>query len=129
MLFRSGIRAADKDVNIKILNAADTDKNDILTEVFKSKAVLVGSPTINKGVSYAIMGILEMMKGLSFKNKKGAGFGAYGWSGESAKIINDVLSKAGFAVVSEPIKELWNPDEEALNRCKEFGKNFVDKIR
>lgn len=124
-----GIKSADKDVTIKIFNAAKTDKNDILTEVFKSKAVLVGSPTINKGISYAIMGILEMMKGLAFKNKKGVAFGAYGWSGESAKIISEELGKAGFAVVSEPIKELWNPDDEALNRCKEFGKNFVEKIK
>jgi anaerobic nitric oxide reductase flavorubredoxin len=124
-----GIRTADKNVKIKILNAADTDKNDVLVEVFKSKAVLVGSPTINKGISYAIMGILEMMKGLSLKNKKGAAFGAYGWSGESPKIINDLLNKAGFVIVSEPIKELWNPDAEALNRCKEFGKNFVENIK
>lgn len=124
-----GIKTADKDVTIKIFNAAKTDKNDILTEVFKSKAVLVGSPTINKGISYAIMGILEMMKGLAFKNKKAAAFGAYGWSGESAKIISEELGKAGFAVVNEPIKELWNPDDEALNRCKEFGKNFVEKIK
>lgn len=124
-----GIKEADKDVTVKIYNADHTDKNDILTEVFKSKAVLVGSPTINKGLSYAVMGLLEMMRGLSFKNKKGAGFGAYGWSGESAKIISDELARAGFTVVSEPIKELWNPDEETLNRCKEFGKNFVEKIK
>ena len=70
-----------------------------------------------------------MMKGLAFKNKKAAAFGAYGWSGESAKIISEELSKAGFAVVSEPIKELWNPDEEALDRCKEFGKDFIKKIQ
>lgn len=124
-----GIRAADKDVTIKIFNAGNTDKNDILTEVFKSKAVLVGSPTINKGISYAIMGILEMMKGLAFKNKKAAAFGAYGWSGESVKIINDELSNAGFAIVKEPIKELWNPDEEALQRCKEFGISFAENIK
>lgn len=123
-----GIRAADKDVTIKIFNAAKTDKNDILTEIFKSKAILVGSPTINRGVSYAIMGILEMMKGLAFKNKKAAAFGAYGWSGESAKIISEELSKAGFTVVNNPIKELWNPDDEALDRCMEFGKDFVGKI-
>lgn len=124
-----GIREADKDVTIKLFNAADTDKNDILLEVFKSKAILVGCPTINKGMSFATAGILEMIRGLSFKNKKGAGFGAYGWSGESPKMISEELSKAGFVVVSEPLKELWYPNEEALSRCKEFGRIFVEKIK
>ncbi len=124
-----GIREADKDVAIKIYNAGTRDKNDILTEVFKAKAVLVGAPTINKGITYAATGILEMIKGLGFKNKKAAAFGTYGWSGESPKIINEELAKAGFEIVSEPIKELWNPDEEALQRCKEFGKAFVEKIK
>ncbi len=124
-----GIREGDKDVAIKIFNAGISDKNDILTEVFKSKAVLVGSPTINKGISHAIIGILEMMKGLAFKNKKAAAFGTYGWSGESPKIIDEELNKAGFAVASEPLKALWNPDEEALGKCKEFGKAFVENIK
>lgn len=70
-----------------------------------------------------------MIRGLSFKNKKGAGFGTYGWSGESPKMISEELSKAGFQVVSEQLKELWYPDEDALNRCKEFGRNFVENIK
>ncbi|SHI97148.1 anaerobic nitric oxide reductase flavorubredoxin [Lutispora thermophila] len=123
-----GIREADGDVTIKLLNVADTDKNDLIVEVFKSKAILVGCPTINKAISFATMGILEMIRGLSFKNKKGAAFGTYGWSGESPKIINEELSKAGFEIVSQPLKEIWHPGEEALNRCKEFGRKFVENI-
>jgi len=124
-----GIREADKDVTVKLYNVADTDKNDVILEVFKSKAILVGCPTINKGISFATMGILEMMKGLAFKNKKAAAFGTYGWSGESPKIISEELSKAGFEVVIEPHKETWYPDEEALIRCKEFGKSFAEKVK
>jgi len=124
-----GIREADKDVTIKLYNVADTDKNDVILEVFKSKAILVGCPTINKGISFATMGVLEMMKGLAFKNKKAAAFGTYGWSGESPKIISEELSKAGFEVVIEPHKETWYPDEEALIRCKEFGKSFAEKVK
>jgi len=124
-----GIREVDKDVTIKLFNAAETDKNNLLVEVFKSKAILVGSPTINKGISFSIMGLLEMIRGLSFKNKKGAAFGTYGWSGESGKMISEELSKAGFEIVSEPLKETWYPDEEALSRCREFGRSFAERIK
>ena len=43
-----GMKAVDDSIVIKLYNASKYDKNDIITEVFKSKAVLVGSPTINR---------------------------------------------------------------------------------
>lgn len=120
-----GIRAKDPSVNVKLYNCAKRDKNDIVTEIFKSKMILVGSSTINNGILSATAGILEMIKGLKFTGKKAAAFGSYGWSGESVKIIYDELKEAKFEVVSEGIKELWNPDSDSLERCREFGKNLI----
>ncbi len=120
-----GIKSKDKDVNIKLFNCAKRDKNDIITEVFKSKMILVGSSTINNGILTAAAGILEMIKGMKFTNKKAAAFGSYGWSGESVKIITELLKEAKFEVVNDGIKELWNPDEDALQRCREFGKSLI----
>ncbi len=120
-----GIKSKDKDVNIKLFNCAKRDKNDIITEVFKSKMILVGSSTINSGILTATAGILEMIKGMKFTNKKAAAFGSYGWSGEAVKIITEQLKEAKFEVVNDGIRELWNPDEEALERCREFGRNLV----
>ncbi|WP_206811189.1 anaerobic nitric oxide reductase flavorubredoxin [Paradesulfitobacterium ferrireducens] len=120
-----GIKQADRQVEVKLFNSARADKNDILTEVFRSKAVLVGSPTVNKGVLSSIGSFLEEIKGLSFKNKKAAAFGAYGWSGESMATISKGLSEAGFNVVSDGLRLLWNPDAESLARCADFGKEFA----
>ena len=120
-----GIRSKDNDIDVKLFNCAKRDKNDIITEVFKSKMILVGSSTINNGILTAAAGILEMIKGLKFTNKKAAAFGSYGWSGESIKIITEQLKEAKFDVVNDGIKELWNPNEEALERCREFGRNLI----
>lgn len=123
-----GIHATDGDVTIKLFNTARSDKNDVITEVFKSKAILVGSPTINKGILSSIAGILEEIRGLGFKKKKAAAFGAYGWSGESVKMIAQKLEEAGFDVVAEGIREMWNPDEAALERCMRFGRELAGKL-
>ena len=124
-----GILEADKEVTVKLFNAAKEDKNDILTELFHSKAVLVGSPTINYGFSYAIAGILEMTRGLKLKNKKAAAFGSYGWSGDAPKMISEHLVEAGFELVNDGIKMLWVPDEAALAACREYGKDFALKTK
>ena len=123
-----GIHQASPNTTIKILNAVKNDKNDILVEVFKSKAILVGSPTINNGFSYAIAGILEMIKGLKFKNKKAASFGSYGWSGEAAKLIKEFLEESKFAIVNDGIRVNWAPDQETIEQLREYGRKFVEEI-
>jgi anaerobic nitric oxide reductase flavorubredoxin len=116
-----GITGADRDVVVKVFNASRADKNDIITEVFKSKAILVGSPTINRGILSAVAAILEEIRGLGFRNKKAAAFGAYGWSGESVKMISERLKEGGFTLVNDGLKLLWNPDQQGLDDCVTFG--------
>jgi flavorubredoxin len=124
-----GIKAKDPEVAIKLYNISHSDKNDVVTEVFKSKAVFVGSPTINQGILSAVAGFLEEIRGLKFQEKKAAAFGTYGWSGESVKKISEGLEKAGFELLNEGIKALWNPDEEALAECVEFGSQAAEKMK
>ena len=123
-----GIREVSPSTEVKLFNAALADKNDITTEVFRSKAVLVGSPTINYGLSYAIDGLLGMMKGLKFRKKKAAAFGSYGWSGEGTKLISAALQGAGFELVDDGIRALWVPDEEVIKQCREYGRNFAKAL-
>jgi flavorubredoxin len=123
----SGIRDRDGDVTVKIFNCANTDKNDLITEIFKSKMAVMGSSTINRGILSALAAILEITKGLGFKGKKAAAFGSYGWSGESTQIISDTLSASGFEVVTEGLKLLWKPDSDGIERCRAFGNELAEK--
>ena len=119
-----GLREADPLTTVRLFNVATTDKNDVITEAFKSKGILVGSPTINRSVLSSVAAILDQIQGLQFKNKKSAAFGCYGWSGESLKIINDHLIKSGFKVMESECKALWNPDNDSLQNAYQFGIDF-----
>lgn len=123
-----GIHLADDKVVVKLFNSAKSDKNDIVSEVFKSKAILLGSPTVYKGVLSSVAGIMEEIKGLDFKNKKAAAFGAYGWSGEGVKVLSERLKDSGFTVINDGLRGLWNPDEQAIDNCRKFGKEFITLI-
>ena len=82
---------------------AVSDRNDVITEIFKSRTILIGSPTLNRGLLPTIMPILEDCRGLRFQNKLGAAFGSYGWSGEAVKLINRELEAMKFDIV-EPVQ-------------------------
>jgi len=124
-----GLRQADSRVNLKLFNLAKSDRNDVMTEIFKSRAIVVGSPTINRGVLTSIAGLLEEMKGLKFKNKKAATFGCYGWSGESVKVIKAQLEAAGFQVIDDGLRCLWNPDPQGIESCVDYGKKLAGLLK
>lgn len=124
----AGVREADPQVTVKLFNLAKTDKNDAITEIFKSKAILLGSPTVNNGILVAVAALLEEMKGLKFKHKKAGAFGSYGWSGESVKLLSEKLSDSGFEVVDQGLRITWSPDPEQINRCREYGRAFVASL-
>ncbi len=124
-----GINAADPLVDVKLYNAATNDKNDIITEVFKSKAVLMGSPTVNNGLMSSIAGLLELIKGLKFKNKMAATFGCFGWHDVSTITLENILKQSGFEIISESVRCHWEPDDELLNQCFEYGKEFVAVLK
>ena len=99
---------------VKVFNVAKADKNEVMTEVFKSKAVAVGSPTVSNSILSCVSGWLEFLKQLKFKNKRAAAFGCYGWSGESVKLLQKSLAEAGFAVVKENIRAQWKATDAEL---------------
>lgn len=117
-----GIGLADKDVTVKLFNLAKNDDNDVITEVFKSKTVVVGSPTVGNSVLHSVAGFMHLMKGLKFKNKKAAAFGCYGWSGEGTKVILDSMKNAGFELIDEEgLRNQWNPSESVKEEAVRFG--------
>jgi len=121
-----GVRSVDDEVVVKLFNISHKDKNDVVTEVFKSKTLLMGSPTINRGILSAVAGFLEQIRGLKFKDKKAAAFGTYGWSGESVDMLNQGLENAGFELLESGLKSTWNPDEKSLKECVDFGKEIAE---
>ena len=101
---------------VKVFNISKSDKNEVMTEIFKSKAIAVGSPTVSNSILSSVAGWMEFLKQLKFKNKKATAFGCYGWSGESIKILQDKLKEAGFEVIDENIKSLWNPEDQEFDQ-------------
>ena len=122
----SGITEVDKDVTVKVYNIAKTDKNDVITEIFRSKMIIAGSPTVGNDMLSSMAGFLHFLKELKMKKKKAATFGCYGWTGEASDKMGDYLEKAGYTIPIKPLKIKWNPDTEDLLKAREFGKQLAN---
>jgi flavorubredoxin len=112
-------------VEYQLLNLKYNHRSDIMTKVLDSKAIILGSPTINNGMMPAMADILCYMKGLRPTGKVGAAFGSYGWSGESVKIMTEALREMNFEVVGEGLRVKFTPQKEDLDKCVELGRQVA----
>jgi len=119
-----GIHEVDSHVAVKVFNVARHDKNEILSNAFISKGILVGSSTMNNVMMPKVAAMLEEITGLRFKNKKAAAFGSYGWTGGAIDRIESRLDEAGFARYPS-LKTKWKPDGKAILACREYGRTLA----
>jgi len=120
---------AAEGVPYKIFHVAVSDRNDVITEIFKAKAIIIGSPTLNQGLLPTISPILEDLKGLKFQNKIGAAFGSYGWSGESVKLIEEHLARCNIPVVAPGVRAKWQPTAADLAECEQLGRTVAQAVK
>jgi anaerobic nitric oxide reductase flavorubredoxin len=119
-----GINEIDARVAVKIFNVARHDKNEILTNVFRSKGILVGSSTMNNVMMPKVAGLLEELTGLRFRNKKASAFGSYGWNGGAVDRIQTRLMDGGFETTLA-LKAKWRPDSDTLEICRQHGRDIA----
>ncbi len=108
----------------KLYNCSVTSHTDLLTEIFRCRAVVIGSCTVNNTFLRPVAALLSDMEGLKMKGKPAAAFGSYGWSGEAPVKISERLDSMGMKKVQEPLRVKYRPDSEDLEKCVEFGRRF-----
>ncbi|QIZ77208.1 anaerobic nitric oxide reductase flavorubredoxin [Ferrimonas lipolytica] len=119
-----GIYDVDPSVAVKVFNVSRHDKNEILSNLFRSKGVLVGSSTMNNVMMPKIAAMLEEITGLRFSNKQAGAFGSYGWNGGAVDRIHSRLVDAGFNT-TDNLKAKWKPDGSALQQCRQHGQQVA----
>ncbi len=120
---------AAEGVENKIFNAALTDVNDLMVEVFRSRLVVLGSCTHNNGILPTLTPALEELRGLRFKNKIGAAFGSYGWSGEGLKMLEEHLGACQIPLARKGLNIKWQPGSDELRQCVEFGRELAATVK
>jgi flavorubredoxin len=109
-------------------NLKHNDRSQVATEAYEAGAILVGSPTINNQMFPSVADLLCYLKSLKMKNKIGAAFGSYGWSGEGAKLVQAELKTMGYALPSPEVRVQWVPKEKDLEPLKELAKTIADEL-
>lgn len=104
-----------KGVPVKLFDLKAYHESDIMAQLLTCKYIIVGSSTINNGMLPTVASFLSYMKGLAPKNRVGFAFGSYGWSGQSAGLIEDMLKECGFELMLDKVRIQYIPTKEQLD--------------
>ncbi len=118
----------EEGVNAMPMHLRKWHRSEVMTEVLDAGAVIIGSPTLNNGLFPTVSDFLCYMRGLRPKNKIGAAFGSYGWSGESVELINTQLQEMNFDVIDPGVKIQYVPDGKGLEACYELGRMIAKAL-
>lgn len=115
-------------ISVRLLSLKGAHRSDVATEVLEAGALIVGSPTINNNIFPTIADVMSYLKGLRPKNKIGAVFGSFGWSGESVKQLESILDEMKIERVADSVSVEYVPDRDTLTRCYELGITVGNKL-
>ena len=100
-------------------------------ELAEADAIILGVPTYHHDISMDMKKLLEeiAVKEISLKDKVGAAFGSYGWSGEAPRMLLEVMkNKFEMEVIEPALLIKYNPDEKGLEECRKLGKTVAERI-
>ncbi len=113
---------------VRMINLHSSPRSEVAAELLDAGALIVGSPTLNNGIFPTVADAMTYIEGLKPQNLVGAAFSSFGWSGESAGILDEWLKKMRVELVAEALKVNYVPTAEHLAQCRELGLKVAGKM-
>jgi len=88
----------------------------------------IGSPTINGDAVKPVWDLLSSLAVIKVRDKLGAAFGSYGWSGEAINMIEDRLRGLKLRVPIKGVRARLIPTQEELALCRDLGAQLAQHL-
>lgn len=119
----------DEGVMCKIIKLRATPGSYVIKEFWKSRACLIGTPTLNNIMFPSVSEFIAHLRGLRPKNRIIGAFGSYGWSGGAVKEVYEEFKRMGIETVEPGVQLIHKPSEEDEKRCYAFGREFASRVK
>jgi len=126
-LVAEGIRET-ADLKVKVVDIEHIDLDELQTLLISSKALLIGSPTINQNTLLPVYKLFALINPIRDRGKLSGAFGSYGWSGEAVKIILETMRSLKLKIFEETSEFKFMPSGSKEAQLRLFGKKFAEKF-
>lgn len=116
------------DIDVHLCDIEKMSAVELDEHLSKASGYIIGSPTINQNILPQIYQLFALINPIRDRNKLAGCFGSYGWSGESARLIESNLQNLKLKLVESGLIFKFTPHDSELKKGFEFGARFGTSI-
>jgi flavorubredoxin len=114
--------------NVVIRNVSKTDTSFILSDIFKYKGLIIGSPTYMNDIYPMVDKLLSAIKHRGIKNRLYSCFGSFTWAGMAVKHLTAFADTMGWELVGVPVENKQAVSAGKYEAAFESGMAFANRM-
>lgn len=115
--------------NVRMHNVSRSNASYIITDIFRYKGIIIGTPTYNNAIYPDVEAILSKIKNRLLKNRYFGCFGSFSWAGGAVKQITSFIEDVKLDVVANPVEVKHSLDNESAESCRILAREMADKLK
>jgi len=119
----------DEGVDCQVIKLRATPMSVAITEFWKSRGLLVGSPTLNNEVYPSVAEFITHLRGLRPANRIAAAFGSYGWGGGAVNWLYQEFKEMKLEIIEPGFEVQYRPTAGDMDKAYEFGIRFARAVK
>ncbi|TCJ11530.1 FprA family A-type flavoprotein [Parasulfuritortus cantonensis] len=121
---RDGAEEVDG-VRVSVYDLQGGEVGPFVDLVEGADGIVFGSPTINGDAVKPVWDLLSSLTMVNVRDKFGAAFGSYGWSGEAVSMLEDRMRGLKMRVPVKGVRVKLIPTDDELTLCRAFGRDLA----
>ena len=115
--------------NVVVHNVSKTDTSFILSDVFKYKSLIIGSPTYMGGLYPLIEKLLSAIEHRGIKNRLFSCYGSYTWAGTAVKQLTAFAQNMNWEIIGNPVENKQAVFAAKYQAAFELGQAMAKKLK
>ncbi|MCU4175106.1 FprA family A-type flavoprotein [Carboxylicivirga sp. N1Y90] len=114
--------------NVRVYDVSKTHISHIISDVFKYKGIILGSPTYSNELHPNMEAFVMKLQHLGVVNRYFGVLGSFTWAGASVKKLNAVGENLNWEAIAEAVEEKHALKEGKYDACWQLGKAMAEKL-
>jgi flavorubredoxin len=114
---------------IRMYDVSKTHSSYIISDIFKYKAVVLGSPTYSNELHPNMESLVNKLKHMGVKDHYLGILGSFTWAGTATKRLKEFGEAIKWEIIGEPVEEKHALKKQKYDACRILGQQIAKKLK
>ncbi len=115
--------------NVRVYDVSKTHASHIISDVFKFKGIILGSPTYSNELHPNMEALALKLEHMGVSNHYFGVLGSFTWAGAAVKKLRGIAETLKWEEVAEPVEEKHALKADKYAECVALGKAMADRLK